>query len=331
MSFLFAIKGFSQVDTVQFDSGDRLAGEVKGLDKAVLKMETAYSDDDFTANWEQVTYIWTTSRYMIILTNGDRFTGRIMTDPENPENIRVLQDNGQFFSTKHNNVVYLKSVKAGNWDRLSILIDGGFSLTKANDVKQYSLRGNISYNADRWNLDFNTSLINSTTQDSISADRRSYGLQFRYYVIKDMFVFGASDLLQSEEQDLDLRTNFVGGLGTAFIRNQDVALSVMVGGSYNNERYLTEGEENTTSGEGYLALEANLFGYSDFSLFSKVQTYPSFTDKDRIRLNLDFNMKYDLPLDFYISASTTFNYDSKPQTDAASSDYVVQGGVGWEF
>jgi len=50
-----------------------------------------------------------------------------------------------------------------------------------------------------------------------------------------------------------------------------------------------------------------------------------------VRLNFDFNMKYDLPLDFYLSASTTFNYDNKPQTGAETSDYVVQAGVGWEF
>jgi len=51
----------------------------------------------------------------------------------------------------------------------------------------------------------------------------------------------------------------------------------------------------------------------------------------RFRLDFKFDLKYELPLDFYIKTGTTINYDNQPVADAGTLDYVIQTGIGWEW
>ena len=46
---------------------------------------------------------------------------------------------------------------------------------------------------------------------------------------------------------------------------------------------------------------------------------------------IPFDLKYDLPLDFYIRLGYTLNYDNKPVEGATESDYVLQTSFGWEL
>ena len=66
-------------------------------------------------------------------------------------------------------------------------------------------------------------------------------------------------------------------------------------------------------------------------MFTQANFYPSFSQGGRYRLDLNGNLKYDLPLDFYIKMSITYNYDSKPTEGATDSDYVFTTSFGWEF
>ena len=59
--------------------------------------------------------------------------------------------------------------------------------------------------------------------------------------------------------------------------------------------------------------------------------YPGITEKGRWRIDGNLNIKYDLPLDFYIKLGGSLNYDNRPPEDASELDYVIQAGVGWEW
>jgi hypothetical protein len=74
-----------------------------------------------------------------------------------------------------------------------------------------------------------------------------------------------------------------------------------------------------------------MFNTGDLSLKTTTTTYPSMTEEGRIRVDFNFDIKYDLPLDFYIKLGTTVNYDNRPVEGAADLDYVIQSGIGWEW
>ena len=83
--------------------------------------------------------------------------------------------------------------------------------------------------------------------------------------------------------------------------------------------------------EGFFGTELNLYDIGDLSLVTKVIAYPSFTESGRWRTDFNFDAKYDLPLDFYIKAGLTLNYDNRPVEGASETDYVFQTGFGWEW
>ena len=74
-----------------------------------------------------------------------------------------------------------------------------------------------------------------------------------------------------------------------------------------------------------------MFNFSDLDVSTRVLGYPSLTEKKRMRVDVNFDLKYDLPKDFYIKAGISLNYDNQPVENASALDYVLQTGLGWEW
>ena len=49
------------------------------------------------------------------------------------------------------------------------------------------------------------------------------------------------------------------------------------------------------------------------------------------RANFKFDLKYELTSEFYAVVGYTFNYDSKPVSEASNNDYVFLTSLGWEL
>jgi hypothetical protein len=98
----------------------------------------------------------------------------------------------------------------------------------------------------------------------------------------------------------------------------------------NTESYTNDTGERQ-SWEGYLGTDFNIFDLGDLGLLFSLMAYPSFTEAGRWRSDLKFDVKYDLPLDFFIKTGVSFNYDNKPAGDASPSDYVFNISFGWEW
>ena len=69
----------------------------------------------------------------------------------------------------------------------------------------------------------------------------------------------------------------------------------------------------------------------DFNLFTKITAFPGITEKGRFRTDFKMDLKYDLPLDFYVKGGFTFNYDNQPTAGAPETDYVLNTGLGWSW
>jgi len=106
--------------------------------------------------------------------------------------------------------------------------------------------------------------------------------------------------------------------------------SANAGMAYSREKF-TNDNPIRTSTEGYVALGFTKYAIGDLSVSSSAAVYPSFSQGGRYRLDFNFDMKYDLPLDFYIRLGLSYNYDNKPVEGAADSDYVFNTSFGWEW
>jgi len=332
LSFLFFLlmqSGLSgQIDSLSFENGNVMIGEAKSMDRGVLIMETDYSDSDFKIEWEGIREIYTQTSFLITLSNGRRFNGRLESIGD--DKVRILIDEGGSIEADKSNVVYLKSVDDTFASRLYASIDLGFSFTKAQSLRQSNLSARVGYLARRWSTDLSYSLVTSNQEDTDPIRRAEGGFVFRYFLPKDWYGLGSINTFSSTEQKINLRATTSLGIGKYLIHTNQTYWGIGGGLNFNHEDFSSDADDRQSL-EGYFGTELNMYDVGDFSLFSNAIVYPSFTEAGRWRAEVSINAKYDLPLDFYFRVGFNLNYDNRPVEGAGETDYVLQSGIGWEW
>ena len=315
-------------DSLVLSNGNTIVGEIKNMDLGVLQIETDYSDSDFKIEWSGVRQIFSETSFLITLEDGERYTGSLRSIDETLVSIR--SEGVEIGTTPRQEIVYLKEVEQGFLSRLYANIDVGFSLTKAQTQQQLTVNTRGGYLADYYTLDaYFNDLFSS--QDSVTPIRRTdYGAGFRYLLPADWFLSFDASFLSNTEQALRLRTNLKLGAGNFIVHNNRVFWSFSGGAASNFEDFSNE-TESRNSLEAFFGTEVNFFNFGDLSLLLNVFAYPSLTESGRWRSDGRFDAKYDLPLDFYIRAGITVNYDNQPAAVGRELDYVFTTGLGWEW
>ncbi len=319
---------FAQSDSLILKNGNIIVGEFKEMNKGVLGVETDYSDSDFKIEWDGISEIYSTTHFLITTKDGTRYNGRITTDEE--KKVVIINEDGKRYEVPLNDIVYLKPVEKNFWSRLYASIDVGINLTKANDFRQFNVRGNIGYIAQRWLIDGTYNALNSSQVDTDPIRRVDGGLTFRRFLAHDWYLPVDATFLSNSEQKLDIR--FIGklGFGKYVIHTNKAYWGFAGGASYVFESYSTD-DADKQSTELYFGSELSLFDIGDLNLMTKAQAYPGLTEKGRWRIDFNFDTKYDLPLDFYVRIGITINYDNQPVEGATDTDYVFTTGFGWSW
>lgn len=320
---------FSQKDTLVATNGNILIGEIKSMNKGVLKMKTSFSDSDFAIEWSEVKRLVTTTEYLISTTNGERYNGSLQSTAT--EALLILKENDTLATTHLKYIVYLKSVKSSFWDKLSASLSLGYNFTKSNNFKQFSIRNTLGYQATKWSLNSSYNNIASSRDDVNSINRIDAALTYNYFLKNDWFPLAEINWLSNTEQNLQLRTVSKLGIGKFVFRDNQKYLGLQTGISYNNENYSGSDENSLNSAEAFLGAELNLYDVGDLNLLTKTIAYPSLTESGRWRFDAAIDLQYDLPLDFFIKAGLTVNYDNQSIASTGPYDYIVQTTFGWKL
>jgi hypothetical protein len=324
-----ALPAIAQPDSLIFKNGNYMAGEVKSLDRNILKIETDYSDADFTIEWDGISEIYTNTHFLITLTNGNRYNGTLHSDGSG--GITITADDGTRMQVGQDEIVILNDIDQGFWSQLYASIDIGYDLAKSNNLRSFSMRSNVGYIAKRWQLDGTYNRLTSKQDEVDDIQRSDGGVSFKYFLPHDWYPTASVDFLSNTELQLQLRTTGKLGFGKYIIHTNQLYWGFSAGANYNNEQYSPPELEDRKSLEGFLGTELNLFNVGDLSLTSSLIAYPSFTESRRWRSDFKFDVTYDLPLDFYIKAGFTLNYDNQPAEGSPEADYVLHTGFGWSW
>ena len=320
---------WSQNDTIVLKNKDKIVGEIKSMDRGVVTIETDYSDSDFTITWIDIVSIKSKQTYLMTLSNGTRINSSMYTKEGDSALVTLIGHNNE--TVKIEDIVYINPVKQKFMSRINASVSFGYNVTKSNNLSQLSINSNFSYTAYKWRLHGSYNEVRSN-QDSVEATSRvdaSVGL--KYFMRHDWFYSLSGDFLSNDEQKLELRSTIKSGLGKYIIHSNRMSFGGGFGLAFNNEKFNDINNTNRNSLEAYLGLALDVFDVKDFNLNTNVTFYPSLTEGGRYRADYNLNLKYDLPLDFFIKLGLTYNYDSKPVEGASASDYVFQSTFGWEF
>lgn len=318
---------FSQ-DSLIFKNDNFVVGEIKNMDRGVLTIETDYSDSDFTVKWNEVKKIFTKTHFLVTLANGDRITGSLTSTDS--ANVIVHADDGASYLHPLHDLVIMKSLSNRFWDQVQAEISAGYSLTRAQMLQQFSMRSNAAYLVERWSLEASFNTVNSKQDEVEDIQRKDAALTFYYFLPKDWYIPVSVTLLSNTEQKIDMRLLGKVGFGKYVVHTNETYWGFSAGANVNYEDFAEETEVRT-SWEAFVGTELNLFDIGDLSLKTRLVGYPSLTESGRMRADFSFDVKYDLPYDFYIQLGYTLNYDNNPVEGVPEGDYVFQTTFGWSW
>ena len=134
------------------------------------------------------------------------------------------------------------------------------------------------------------------------------------------------------ELGLDRRWQEAFGIGREFLISKHQQAIVVAGLAQNQERN-QEGVEANTS-EALLQVNYNFYSFINPNLtLSFVESaFIGLTDKDRLRLDGNITLDYEIITDFYVNLQFFHNYDSQsPATDEPNIDYGFVAGLRYKF
>jgi hypothetical protein len=319
----------AKTDIVLLKNGDRVTGEVKGLELGKLTLSTD-SMGTVYIDWVDIDEIFSSTGQAIELTNGQRFYGPLAKG-EDEEMMMVKTEQGPVgISTL--DIVSMYPVEAGFWDRLDISANLGFNWDKGSNVGKYSLGIDTELRNPRYisRASFSSEITTQEGRDDTSrAAFDAMHLVFRQNKRYHAF-FG--NVENNDELGVDLRMLVGAGYGAVPIRSLRNWLSVGAGLAVNHEIPMEGDAETNLEAVGMLTYD--YFKYSDpeRSLKSNLRVFPSLTDFGRWRATFDLDFRLELFSDLFWKMYFYTSYDSDPiSAEGASSDYGVTSSISYKF
>jgi hypothetical protein len=238
---LFNIASFSQNDSIVFNNGNYIVGEIKSMDKSIVLVKTKYSDSDFKIKWSRVKKVYTETIFLVSHSDGSKYHGKLWSISN--DSVRISHHQYQDIDCKIGDIVYLTEVNKRFIDRLDASIDLGFSLTKSSELRQISSRSTLGYTAENWHTKIIFNTLMSSQQETEDIKRTEGSINERYVFSGNWYSIFTVSLLSNTEQKLDLRMNAQVGMGHFLVRNNSAYWGVKLGFNLNMERYSNETDD----------------------------------------------------------------------------------------
>ena len=317
----------SKNDTLIINNGDRLIGKVKSMRRGVLIIDTKYSENDFEIEWRKIDEIYTENYFYVTLTKGKHYYGWLRSSDSL---VSIISRDSAITNTQLNRIVHIIPISKEFKYRFNAEIDIGYRIAKSNNLRQLTASAGLGYKSENWFIAASGNVLSSVQDDVDPIQRADANMIYIFIIYNDWYLIPSVSFLSSTEQKLNSRWNTMLGVGNYLIRSNTAYWGLAGGVNRNVEDYYDENTDRY-SWEGYLGTELSLFDIGDLNLFTKAVVYPSLSESGRWRLDGELNLKYELPLGFYVKIEFMMNYDNRPVEGAGDMDYVSTLGFGWEW
>src|SRR5678815_80658 len=220
-------------------NGDRMTGEIKGLQSGELRIKSDYMAEAVRLDWARVERLESKSTFMIWLVDGKLLTDVMRLLPTNSSEVAnfVIGNSGQTIRVHQLDVIRIAPADRAFWKRLEGSIDFGFSFTSGNDQYQTNLAATSTYRTGdhSFTASIDSSFSGQTEGDSLR--RNQFTFDYRKQLSRRWYVGGLFDLLHSDQQSLDLRTTVGALAGRNVVQTEKTRLSLFGGIAGTREHY----------------------------------------------------------------------------------------------
>jgi hypothetical protein len=332
------LAGREKTDTIVMQNGDRITGEIKGLDAGVLRVDLDYVDGTISLQWLKVARVESNQAFLVQTQDGSVYTGTIATAEAfagEPIKIRVLEAaTEQEVPITQTGVVKLEETSESFLKRMSGSVLLGSSYSKGNNTNQYNLGSDIEYRRERWGTQANLNSNWSSSSGTTPATRNQLNLSvYRLMRRSNYFYSGFGGFLQSSVQRIDHQANLGGGVGRFFKNTNRARISLMGGAVWQSTEYepsFVPIARQQVYG-GVVAAEVKVFLFKKTNLDVTSAAIPAFSDFGRVFYNTNASYYLKFFGDFSWNFSFYGNWDTRPPPHLMGGDYGYSSGLKWTF
>lgn len=324
-----------KTDVMIMKNGDRMTGEVKGLERGVLYVEFDYIDGTAAINWSKVARLESKYLFLVKTQDGSVYTGTLGTAEAGAGGpVIQVETSEQTQSIESSEIVRLTPTSTRFWRQFNGGLNLGVIYSKGNQSTQYTFGSRAEYVRERWNANATyDSNLSSSTGANVST-RNNLDLVARHLLPwNNWFYSGLADFLQSSEQGIGIQSTLGGGIGR-YLTNTDRASVAVYGGlAWQRTDYrqtnLPPTEQNVTS--ALFWAQAKLFKFSKTNFEATGTLFPVLSAPGRLRFNTDAAYYIKLIGNLKWNISFFGNWDNRPPPGFSGSDYGTSSGISWEF
>ncbi len=167
-----------KTDVLVMKNGDRLTGEVKGLDAGVLYVNMDYILGTSSVQWSKIDHIESKQLFLVKTEDGSVYTGTLSTAETpggRPVQIEVAETLEHKVTIDRAQIVQMDETSEKFWQRFNGSINSGITYSKGNEATQYNLSSDVEYPRERWAAGANyvSSLASSTGASCLRRETRS--------------------------------------------------------------------------------------------------------------------------------------------------------------
>jgi len=332
---LFSHAIFSQkTDVVVVQNGNHITGEVQNLQDNMLSFKT---DDMGTLRikWDKVLHVVSKNSFRVELKGGGILLGALDSTERNGY-VRILIDSS-WTEVKSDEVVGILKIDQTVLGRIDGDIGIGYSYTKSSAVHSLNGKFNVSYLANKNLSEFKSNVILTNQQDTIVTSKADVVLAQTRLLKNNMFTTVSYALQQNSELGIRRRSLASLTYGKNFIKRNRMLLLFSAGVAGNIEKYYPDENNvknpNVANLEGIVRLEFNSFSNNDpeFSVHPYIIVYPGLTDWGRLRSDINIDIKVELIHDLFFTLTYYNQFDNKPPSGSAESDFGIITSFSFSF
>ena len=334
--FLFANPLFAE-DVIIMKNGDRMTGSIKSLNSGVLYVSLDYVDGNLSVEWSKVARVESTQSFLVRTDDGSVYTGKLATvetPSQGAASVRVVPSEGEAVEIDQSRIVRVGPTSERFWQRFNGAINTGIAYSKGNQSTQFNVGADAEYPRPRWAA-YTSLNSNLTTSSGTNASTRN---QFNFtpqHLLpwNNWYYAGLAAYLQSSVQGISSQTTFGGGIGHFLTNSNRSKISALAGLGWQSTHYQHSITAQPTQNDatGVLAGQLKFFKFKKTNGTLTAVLLPALSEPGRVRLNL--NSSYYLKIFGNLSWNASFygNFDHKPPTTFAGSDYGSTSGFSWTF
>ena len=324
-------------DLLVMKNGDRLTCVIKRLDAGTLYIGLDYVDGTISVEWSKVARVESSQLFLVRTQSGLIYTGILTTaaaSADQVEKIEVAESEDQKVVLDKSQVVDVRQTSEAFWRRFNGDLNMGVSYAKGNNATQYNFGSQAKYQRERWSAQATYSSNLSSNSGSTTSTRNMLSLGGDHMMRWDNYFYGGlANFLQSSVQGIRLQTALGLGIGR-FLKNTNRSSIALMGGlAWQSTNYHQSGVQQNAQNVAAALIAADLqfFKFKKTNLRITVDVFPAVSDPGRVRFNA--NASYYLKIVGDLSWTFSFygNWDTRPPSQFAGSDYGSSSGLNWTF